>query len=67
MNQQQAILQTAIEAARAAGALALARRGHSLAVEQKGFAILLRQPTKEAQRLIIDLIGERFSRSRDYC
>lgn len=60
MNQQQAILQTAIEAARAAGALALARRGHSLAVEQKGFRDFVTAADKEAQRLIIDLIGERF-------
>lgn len=60
MQQRQAVLQTAIEAARAAGALALGRRGDTLAVEQKGFRDFVTAADKEAQRLIIDLICERF-------
>lgn len=60
MTDWQAILATATEAARAAGALALAYRQRAVAVEMKGYRDIVTEADREAQQLITARIRERF-------
>jgi myo-inositol-1(or 4)-monophosphatase len=57
---QQYILDTAIEAARAAGALALEHRSHPLIVMQKGYRDFVTEADIAAQTLIIEMVRNRF-------
>jgi myo-inositol-1(or 4)-monophosphatase len=56
----QIVLDTAVEAARAAGALALEHRSRPLIVMQKGYRDYVTEADIAAQRLIVDMARERF-------